>query len=73
MRTVREGKGRPVGTFAGGVGGGRGHGFAPSPGAAVSAILVVKATDGNKFKPVHKYISKGDKVRWKNADTTRTT
>jgi plastocyanin len=37
-------------------------------GTAVGAVKVVKAADGNKFKPVHKYITKGDKIRWKNVD-----
>jgi plastocyanin len=37
-------------------------------GVALSDIKVVKAADGNKFKPVHKYITKGDKIRWKNVD-----
>ena len=36
--------------------------------AALAAIKKVKAVDGNKFKPKHAYIEKGDKIRWKNRD-----
>ena len=39
---------------------------APAP----AAIQRVKAVDGDKFKPVHKYIGKGDTVVWKNRDNT---
>lgn len=35
---------------------------------AMAAIKRVKAVDGNKFKPKHAYIEKGDKIRWKNND-----
>jgi plastocyanin len=38
-------------------------------GVAFGAIkATVKAVDGNKFNPKHKYISKGDSFRWKNTD-----
>jgi plastocyanin len=37
-------------------------------GVASGVTSVVKAADGNVFKPRHKYIFKGDKIRWKNTD-----
>jgi plastocyanin len=37
-------------------------------GTALAVIKVVKAADGNNFKPQHQYLFKGDKVRWKNVD-----
>jgi plastocyanin len=37
-------------------------------GVAVAATKTVKAADGNKFKPKHAYIVKGDKIKWKNTD-----
>ena len=39
---------------------------APAP----ADIQRVKAVDGDKFKPVHKYIGKGDTVKWRNRDNT---
>lgn len=38
---------------------------AATGGIAFGDLQRVKAVD-NKFKPKHKYIEKGDKVRWKN-------
>ncbi len=37
-------------------------------GVAAADVKVVKAADGNDFKPVHKYITKGDKIKWSNVD-----
>jgi plastocyanin len=37
-------------------------------GVASGVISVVKAADGNVFKPRHKYIFRGDSIRWKNTD-----
>lgn len=37
-------------------------------GVAAADVRVVKAADGNNFKPAHQYIFKGDKIRWKNVD-----
>ena len=37
-------------------------------GPAPADIQRVKAVDGDKFKPVHKYIGKGDTVKWRNRD-----
>jgi plastocyanin len=39
-------------------------------GVAIGATKVVKAADGNDFKPKHKYITKGDSIKWKNTDNT---
>jgi plastocyanin len=41
---------------------------AATGGIAFGDIQRVKAVDGNKFKPKHAYIFKGDKIRWKNKD-----
>jgi plastocyanin len=40
-------------------------------GTAVAAAKVVKAVDGNKFQPVHKYIYKGQKIKWVNKDNIK--
>ena len=37
-------------------------------GVAFATIRTVKAVDGNKFQPKHKYIVKNDSVKWKNTD-----
>ena len=37
-------------------------------GVALGDIKVVKAADGNVFKPQHKYIFKNDTIKWKNTD-----
>jgi plastocyanin len=37
-------------------------------GTAVADTKVVKAADGNDFKPKHAYINPGDRIRWRNTD-----
>jgi len=37
-------------------------------GIASAEVKVVKAADGNNFKPQHRWIDKGDSVKWKNTD-----
>jgi plastocyanin len=37
-------------------------------GIAISATKVVKAVDGNRFQPRHKYIFRNDTIRWRNTD-----
>jgi plastocyanin len=37
-------------------------------GVAIGAVRTVKAVDGNKFQPKHKFIVKNDSIKWKNTD-----
>jgi plastocyanin len=37
-------------------------------GIALAITKTVKAADGNDFKPRHAYITKGNKIKWKNTD-----
>lgn len=48
-------------------------GLVLSASAALADTFGVAATSGNRWKPAHRYISKSDRVRWRNPTGRRHT